>query len=314
MFFTCSLLVAADEPLDKDALDKDIQDSLTSVFSTWIDQQQRFEEEVERLVEKYGTALIEPMKKLVVEEKIHYQQRNFPLAVLVRLGKSEPVKQAFLELIKNPNYPIRRDSLYMSAKIDKETAGDIAVEAINTTDDPMVKETIVPLLGVIDDPNMLSILKELERDDSQYKPLKEAARQAREYLEHRLNLATEEERKSWERQAFVYWLLPKEVEERRYRAMETEYYKQAELMAERGHRFSLDFLRYHLSRNDPLAAAIIGFQKEKDAIEDLKMCLQGDKGEKRMLKSVCRGAIRMIEKKQDSEKEIPGKKTTRVKK
>ena len=192
----------------------------------------------------------------------------------------------------------------MSAKIDKETARDIAVEAINTTDNPMVKETIVPLLGVIDDPNMLSILKELERDDSQYKPLKETARQTREYLEHRLNLAAEGERKSWERQAFVYWLLPKEVEEGRYRAMKTEYYKQAELMAERGHRFSLDFLRYHLGRNDPLAAAIIGFQNEKDAIEDLKMCLQGDKREKRMLKSVCRGAIRMIEKKQDSEKEI----------
>ena len=95
MFFACSLHIAADETLDMDALDKDIRDSFTSVFSKRLDQQQRFEAEVERLVEKYGTALIEPMKKLAIEKKL-FKERIFALAVLVRLGKSEPVKQAFL--------------------------------------------------------------------------------------------------------------------------------------------------------------------------------------------------------------------------
>jgi hypothetical protein len=278
--------------LADDYMDKDIQDSLASIDSkAFVERQEKMDIEADRLVKKYGVKLAGPMKTLATERD--GEKRQFGLAVLVKLGACDSVKQTFVDLLKKSDFRARNDVVCALAKIDKDFAREVAVDAINTTSDPNVKMSIIPLLGVIGDSNTLVILQGIEKGDSKNADLKKTARQAREYLEYRLALPKEQQ-KSWADQAYVYWLLPKEVEGKN-RSIKLEYFEKAELFAKRGYRFYPSFLRYHLKRKDPLAVAIISVQKDKDYVADLKNYLNEDGNDLRFFKEMCREALKSIE-------------------
>ncbi|MGA2093580.1 MAG: hypothetical protein ABSH16_09260 [Sedimentisphaerales bacterium] len=280
--------------LADDNLNKDINDSLVSIDSTnFVQRQEKIDVEAAQLVKKYNSNLAGPMKTLATERD--NVKRKFGLAALVKLGVCDPVKQTFLDLLKNSDFQVRNDAVCALPKIDKDFAREVVVEAINTTTNQNVKMSIIPLLGVIGDSNTLVILKGIEKDDSENADLKRVAHQAREYLEYRLKLPTEEQQRSWADQAYIYWSVFKEAEGRPYIIDAGKYSASAMLMAQRGYKFSLSFLKYHLNQKDPLAVAIISEQNEKDAIGDLKASLNADGNDVRLFKEMCRKVLKNIE-------------------
>ena len=289
--FASPFLLLAD-----DYMNKDIQDSLASIDSVaFFELQEKMDIEADRLVKKYGVKLVGSMKTLALATERDDAKRRFGLATLVKLGACEPVKQAFLDLLKNSDFRVRNEAICALPKIDKDFAREVAVDTINTTDDPNVKMSIIPLLGVIGDSNTLVILQGIEKGDSKNADLKRVARQAREYIEYRLALPKEQQ-KSWADQAYIYWSVFKEFENRPYRNVLTgKYYEAAMSMTHGEHRFSPSFLKYHLKQKDPFAVAIISVQKEKDSIADLKTCLKEDGNDMRLFKEMCRDAIKNIE-------------------
>jgi hypothetical protein len=296
MFFGCSLQVAANEALDRNTMNKDIQDSLATISKSYgsnYERKKKMESESDRLIKKYGIELIDPMRQLAIEER--FDNGRFALKTLVRLGKSDSVKRAFLDIAKNAD--IRLISIYALAKIDRAAARDAAIDAMNAKDNPYLKEPIVSMLGVIGDPNTLLILRNIEHDRKFDKRYRKSFCQAREYLEHRLNLPNEKARKSWDDQAYVYWYVLKEGDVPYYITEKAICREAAKLMAECGHRFSLDFLRYHLSRKDPLAAAVIGIQGEEDAVGDLEMYMNENSDQRSTFKDMCRWAHKSIKEK-----------------
>jgi hypothetical protein len=278
-------------------LDKDIQDSLTSVGSTMsfaIERQEKVNAETERLIKKYGLVLAGPMKTLVLADERDNVKRQLGLAVLVKLGVCDSVKKTFLDILINGDFRVRSDALLSLTKIDKDFAREVAVNGVNTTTDPDVKTSIIPLLGVIGDSNTLMVLKNIEKSDNENAGVKRVARQAREYLEYRLSLPKEQQ-KSWEDQAYIYWSVFKEEEYQPYIIDTGKYYSAALRMTHGEHKFSLDFLKYHLNQKDPLAVAIISVQKDKSFVEGLKAFLNEDGNDLRLFKNMCRDAIKSLE-------------------
>ena len=152
ILFACSLQVMANDSSDINALNKDAYESVESLKSKRRkEQREKMEAEVGRLVERYGMELLNPMKLAAADRQ--NPNRRIALEVLVQLGESDPVKQAFHELIVNKDDLVRRNSLAALAKLGKDTAREVALSAINATANPNLKSVYAPLLSAVGDPN-----------------------------------------------------------------------------------------------------------------------------------------------------------------
>ncbi len=276
-----------------------IRDYLDSIYDERIrisynrERHEQIEAEAERLVEKYGMELVEPMTFLASDGRSG--TKRLGLAVLVKLGDSEPVKKSFQRLISGES-PQHRLAVFALARLDKDSARDVALSALPMSS-KTVKILIIQLLGVIGDANTVAILRDIEQTGDENEQLKETAHQARTYLEYRMNLPAKEARESWAEQALAFFLGPGETNPYGYRTQYMYFCQAAEYLAGQNHQFSINFLRYHLDRKEPLAAAIIGCQREVDALEDLKKCLSEEYGnEEQEFKLSCRWAYRRIQK------------------
>jgi hypothetical protein len=179
------LAILASPSLSKanDEMDKDIQDSLASITSIGsIEWREKVEPEADKLVKKYGSELAGPMKTLVLADAPDDVARQFGLAILVKLGANEPVKQTLLDILKNCDSRAKNDVVCAMAKIKKDFAREVAINSINLAADPKVEIAVVQLLGVIGDSNTVAILRGIERKDGEDADVKKAALQAREYL------------------------------------------------------------------------------------------------------------------------------------
>jgi hypothetical protein len=243
--------------------------------------------------------MLEPMKVLALSDIP--SKRLFGLKVLAKLGLCDSVKKTFVEVLASNDGA--KDALYVLIKMDKGCAREIAVEVIKTEIHTYVKTIIIRSLGVIGDSNTLLVLKGIEQSNDN--SIKAVANQARGYLEYRLNLPTQEQQKSWADQAYIYWSVPY----RYVRPVAINYRGIASFMFRSGHRFSSDFLMYHIKQRDYLAAAIIGYQAEQGAMEDsndLKACLNEVVNEPNSyFKDLCLMALESIEKQEIKEPRDP---------
>jgi hypothetical protein len=237
------------------------------------------------LAGKYGTRLIPILRE---EAKSTYDEAgSLAFATLVRLGSNESAREALRELAAAET----SGAMLAISMLDRNVAVEMARSLLDLSVGGRVRAQAVGLLGVLGNGTTLEYFQRMEKAASN-RYVQEALGSAISDLEHRRALETDEQRDRWQREALLYWRFSQGAWYNR--SVVDEFLDRAAFANRQGVRFSLDFLRYRLGKGEALAAAILGIQGEKDALEDLNAHLDAPG----YMASVVKDAIRMIEEKE----------------
>jgi hypothetical protein len=214
--------------------------------------------------------------------------RRVALRAMIRNDDRPAILGALFSLGTSENYWVREDAVTAISRLPRKELLAVADNLVRQSSSPAAKISAFSLLTVFGEEPDLSIASEIERECAN-PALKKDLSYAKAELEYKLSLS-EAQRRAWEDQAVPYWRVLREVPD--FHSIVHKYVFSAQRLYNLGNRFTLPFLRYHLDRGDPLAAAIIAVQNETSAMQDLEKHLS-DKG---MMYDVSRQAIAMMKK------------------
>ncbi len=261
----CLLVPLFSGLLQADDFEDKLADDFTQAWQKvrsepWWVRSRQLEREAEQLARKHGARAVDALKRKAAKRD------KLAFLTLAKLGAEKAVKQAFYELATSTDTNVRGDAMvsltYLPAEAVRSVATRLAVNPKHRDNPAMAIE----LLGLMGNEATVSLLDELSKD-SENRSLLEMAASAKEAIRERL--------KRHGREA-VPWGLDEEVEYWRHTreipqciTEELSFLQKAEQLNRSGYRFSLPFLQFRLQRGDPLAAAIMGMQKEEGAVASL---------------------------------------------
>lgn len=237
------------------------------------------------LATKYGTKLLPLLSKEILSR--NGQARSLAKLTLLRIEDKQRLMGIYCDAAQRADGLVLKDII---SGISDMPNANVLEAAKRLTQESVPEETrisILPLLGIFGDKDTLSYLEALEKGSSS-ETFKKSLAVTKEQLKYRLSL-NNAARQEWDAQAIAYWRIPRDVE--MMRGVTVEYFRKARMLKERGYHFSLLFLRYQLEKGDPLAAAIIGVQKDKAGRKDLEQALK----QKGVMGDVCHSAMSSLD-------------------
>jgi hypothetical protein len=236
------------------------------------------------LIKRYGEQITSNLEANILSHDP--RDRYLALAAIIKLDNKQSVADALTNAVLLSDSLTRMDIVSTIAEMPETNVIDIAKKIIEKATTEEVTTAVLPLFGLTGDENTITyLMKYKNAGASDY--FKNAFRDAEKKLRYRMSLNSVD-RKEWDKQALPFWQISF------YYIMaiteEIEYFKEARILKAEGHKFSLAFLRYQLEEGHPLAAAIMGVQREQSA-QDLLSSHLNDQG---AMQEVCRTALGLI--------------------
>jgi len=206
------------------------------------------------------------------------QDPNSKKLALLSLAKLAATNQTAENALYQIIYEKDRRAMITVAYLDPNDGRRIAETLfLNPGPAGLRKAAANMLVGFVNQ-NTLEMLRQMKPDEKN-SVVKKALQSAIPRLEYRLTKVAPEKQAQWSRQEILSWRTLRETP--LPRPVGGENYLAAKTLHMQGWRFSRDFLEYKLNSRDLLGIAIIGYQKEAWAIEELRnyAALKGSLGD-----------------------------------
>lgn len=206
----------------------------------------------------------------VLKGQIHSKRRAAPMLAALTLAKmhrKEAAVSALRSLTSQMSPTGRHVAItaigYLPAQKLRKTSAQLVVEA----QEGEIRAQFLELLSIVGDRDSLRVLEEIRgKDENRY--VQAALKHGVPLLKYKLQLKDKGEKSEWERKALTYWRIKRDPCLHRNRRVCIVQY--AERIAEQEGKLPLPFLMNRFRAGDPVAAELIGMQKETAAIIDLK--------------------------------------------